>query len=278
MQVANPETSPNVAALPHRAGGISFVSLLRGEPGAKDNFELTLVHTTDEFQTPRHRHNFDQVRVMLEGEFGYDTDRVQPQDTIGYFSEGTYYKQQGIGQSLTLLLQLGGATGSGYMSFQQLKDTTAALGEKGEFNDGIYTYYDEAGKKHNADGYEAAWEALFGKKLTYPKPRYQQPVVLTPDHFTWLPMDGSDGRVQQRELGRFHERGLEIAQFRLASGGQLALPASKGIQLVFVYDGDGTIGDQAVSRRFAVQLDPGEAASAEADSEMTLLRLRLPVF
>ncbi len=33
----------------------------------------------------------------------------------------------------------------------------AALAKRGSFNDGVYTWLDERGVKHNADGYQAVW-------------------------------------------------------------------------------------------------------------------------
>ncbi|HKF28874.1 MAG TPA: hypothetical protein VKB29_06580 [Candidatus Binataceae bacterium] len=50
----------------HRSGGIDFKRLIQGTPGALDNFELSLVRTAGDYYTPRHRHNFDQVRLCLE--------------------------------------------------------------------------------------------------------------------------------------------------------------------------------------------------------------------
>jgi len=120
MQVAHRESAPRFGRSAHRPGGIGFISLLRGEEGRVDNFELIIATITEDFHTPRHRHNFDQLRVMLEGSFGFDRDRVQNAGTIGYFCEGTYYQQQGVGHSEALVLQSGGASGNGFMSFEKL--------------------------------------------------------------------------------------------------------------------------------------------------------------
>ena len=89
--------------------------LLRGRAGAPDNYELSLVLMDGDYTTPRHKHNFDQVRYMVEGEFGYgrSKDEVQQQGTIGYFPEGVSYEQRAVRRSVTLLLQGGGASGAG---------------------------------------------------------------------------------------------------------------------------------------------------------------------
>ena len=58
-----------------------------------------------------------------------------------------------------------------------------ALKIKGEFKDGIFTWYDESGKKHNQDGFEACFEAVMGRKLEYAKPRYEDLVLMNPASF-----------------------------------------------------------------------------------------------
>ena len=53
----------------HRQGMFRHRTVAAGEPGTPGNFILEMVRTTDDFFSPRHRHNFDQFRYQLEGEF-----------------------------------------------------------------------------------------------------------------------------------------------------------------------------------------------------------------
>ena len=62
MQIAHRETAARRGTSAHRPGGIGFIALLQGEAGTIDNFDLSISLTTDDFFTPRHRHNFDQFR------------------------------------------------------------------------------------------------------------------------------------------------------------------------------------------------------------------------
>ena len=115
MQVV-PIESRTVTALNNqiREGVIRAVRILEGEPGP-DNFALKLVNIQGDFFSPRHRHNFDQVRLQLEGSFDYDRDGCFTPGAIGYFPEGTRYgPQTSSGNTWNLLLQFGGASGSGY--------------------------------------------------------------------------------------------------------------------------------------------------------------------
>src|SRR5260221_4736419 len=105
----------------HRSGGIDFKRLIQGEDGAPDNFEYSFVRTAGDYYTPRHRHNFDQLRFCLEGSMNYAPGKNLAAGTVGYFSEGTFYgPQQDTVGSIVLLLQMGGAAGYCFMSYWQL--------------------------------------------------------------------------------------------------------------------------------------------------------------
>jgi len=279
MIVAHRDSAPTRGTSAHRPGGIGFITLLHGRPDDVDNFELTISITTEEFFTPRHRHNFDQVRYILEGEFSFDRGRVQRSGQISYFGEGTYYQQKGIGRTETLLLQCAGASGSAYMGFEQLYATSQRLAQKGKFEDGVYTWYDEHGTKHNVDGYQAVWEAVYGRKLVYPKPRYEGPVILNPEHFAWIPVAGSPG-VLARELGRFHERGLTLTQARIDSGARYQVDGVPARNLAFVIEGEGQVNGEMLRKHSAVQIERGESHVIEATGTepLLLLRYRMPCF
>ena len=277
MIIAHRDTAPQRGKSAHRAGGIGFISLLQGETGAIDNFDFSISITTDDFFTPKHHHNFDQLRYILEGEFSFDRGRVQRTGQVSYFGEGTYYEQKGIGRTETLLLQSAGASGSGYMSFEQLYSTASKLTEKGEFDDGVYSWLDEQGKKHNVDGYQAVWEEVNGRKISYPKPRYDGPIILNPDNFAWLPVAGSPG-VAMRDLGRFHERGLTVAQLKLDAGTRLPVSGRPARTLLFVEQGEGTVNDQAILRHSAVRIERTETVVVEAKTPLLLMWIGLPLF
>ena len=95
MRVVQASEARFVGPKAHREGGIQFRYLLEGEEGRRDNYALTLVDIANAFATPRHRHNFDQVRIMMDGSFGFGPSLVQHKGSVGYFSEGTHYTQIG---------------------------------------------------------------------------------------------------------------------------------------------------------------------------------------
>lgn len=199
----------------HRVGRIENKELLAGQEGAPDNYELSLVLIEGEYSTPRHRHNFDQVRVMLEGRFGFGKDRVQEQGSVGYFAEGVHYTQAALGPSVTLLYQGAGASGAGFMSYRQLEAAKARLAPRGSFAGGVFTTTREDGGKRNQDAYEAIWEECNGRALEYPAARYDGPVISDPAAFAWV---ATGPGVATRRIGGYGERGMETGFLRLEAG------------------------------------------------------------
>jgi len=134
VRVVDVESIPMLARAHVRAGGFSSRRLLDGREGSPANFSLQLGLTPDSYFSPRHRHNFDQVRYQLEGEYDFSSDGVMKPGTVAYFPEGTYYGPQSSSvRSLTLVLQFGGASGNGYMSPEQYDRAAAELRELGTF-------------------------------------------------------------------------------------------------------------------------------------------------
>jgi len=120
VQVISLESVPLVERAHVREGTMRSRRLLVGESGTPGNFSLQL-SSTPTYYSPRHRHNFDQVRFQLEGDFDFAADGVMKPGSVAYFPEGTYYgPQSGPTLSTTLVLQFGGAVG-----------TLASLGDRG---------------------------------------------------------------------------------------------------------------------------------------------------
>src|SRR6516225_9242589 len=152
----------------HRQGQFIHRKLLTGERGTPGNFLLELVRTTSDFFSPRHRHNFDQFRYQVEGEFDFDRNGRMKPGIIGYFPEGTPYGPQSSSvNSLTLVLQFGGASGNGYMTQEQMEAGTAELKKHGTFEKGVFRRNECEEGKRNVDGYQAVWEHVNKRPMTY---------------------------------------------------------------------------------------------------------------
>jgi hypothetical protein len=257
-----------------RGGSIGFRDLMLGQEGSPNNYGLQMVHIDEAYFTPQHRHNFEQVRIMLEGAFSFGPGLEQLEGSVGYFCEGTYYTQKDMGKSITLLLQIGGPSKQGFMSRGQLRQGVEALAAKGNFADGVFTWNDAQGKKHNQDSYEATWEHVHDRPVHYPKPQYRGPVLLEPARFTWREIAPG---VQARHFGTFNEYGLGLAQLRMQAGKAHKL-TSHSQQLVFCQNGAGMIKNQSYAKWTTAQLDTQEAAMIEAKRASEFFVFSLPDF
>jgi hypothetical protein len=258
-----------------RGGSIGFRDLMTGAAGSPGNFGLQLVHIETEYHTPQHRHNFEQVRIMLEGSFGFGPGLLQQQGSVGYFCEGTYYTQKGEGPSVTLLLQIGGPSLQGFMSRAQLRGGIDQLSARGNFHDGIFTWLDEAGKKHNQDSYEAVWEHVHGRTLQYPKPQYHGPVLLEPSRFGWV--GGPDG-LRRKHLGSFNEDRLTLAQWQLGAGRSYRIDTSAQAHLLFCIRGQGSLGGHSYGRWSSAEFLKGEEVLVRASEDSEFHVFGLPEF
>ena len=257
----------------HRQGMFRYRTVAAGEPGMPGNFILEMVRTTDDFFSPRHKHNFDQFRYQLEGEFDFDRNGKMTPGIIGYFPEGTPYGPQSSSvSSLTLVLQFGGASGNGYMTQEQMEAGTAELKKHGTFEKGVFRRNEGEDGKRNVDGYQAVWEHVNNRPMSYPAARYYEPIMMSPDHFDWVPVEGAPG-VCEKLMGIFTERSCEARFLRLAPQARMPAPARK---VYFVLTGDGRVAGQTYRHYTTVFCERGDETAFEADTPTEILVFGLP--
>ncbi len=262
----------NLAA--HRQGAMAHKVLFEGEEGSPDNFAWAMANEGADYYSPRHRHAWDQVRLCLEGSIPISRDLRIDAGEVGYFPEGVPYgPQEGGPDRLTLVLQVGGTSGLGYLSARQLRVAREALSHEGAFEGGVFRRSSGEGKK-NLDAYEAIWRHVTGQPIDYPEPRYKTPVILRPRGFGWQGVAGSAG-VRRKPLARFPDRGLELDFVALDPGAQWRLPAAPERRLVFVRSGEGRCDDEAYEPFSAVRIEPGSAAAFAAGSATELFVITL---
>ncbi|HEY5411090.1 MAG TPA: hypothetical protein VIJ94_10235 [Caulobacteraceae bacterium] len=264
----------NLAA--HRQGGMAHKVLFEGEEGSPDNFVWVLANEGSDYYSPRHRHAWDQVRLCLEGSIPISRDLRIDEGEVGYFPEGVPYgPQEGGPDRLTLVLQVGGASGLGYLSARQLREARAALAEEGVFEGGVFRRTQGEGKA-NLDAYEALWRHATGRPIDYPKPRYKTPILMRPGAFAWRAAPGFPG-VRVKRLASFAERGLELELLALDKGSVWRFAPSPQRRLALIRSGEGRCESTSYEALTAVRLEPGEAAalSAAAASEIFVITLAL---
>ena len=277
MQLVNLNDAPAYDIGKIRDGDLDSKHLLHGAEGTPNNYRVALTTARTAWPAPRHRHNFDQIRLPINGAFEYAKATSLPAGWIGYFPEGAYYGPQLRQRGLQMLvIQFGGASGSGYLSEQQLRKARAELATRGTFHDGLYAWVDDKGRKHNKDSFEACWEESMGRELEYPLPRYAGQIKMDPANFAWI--DDRAG-VAHKWLGTFTERDLRIGFVRVASGAQAAVGDHGAPEFLFLTKGVVAHRGERFNLHSAFGFEAHEGPitlAGVADAE--LLRVQLPRF
>ena len=259
----------------HRNGGLEFKTILTGAEGTPENYWLTLAKGDGHFFSPRHRHNFDQIRMCMAGRTSIDPKKFMEPGEIGYFPEGTPYgPQKDEGENITLVLQFGAASRSGFLSRRQLRQSTAELGAIGEFKAGVFHRTEGVGRI-NQDGFEAVWEHATGRKLAYPAPRYESPIFMHPDNFAWRPAETAG--LRRKTLGVFTERETRLEGFELEAGAKWSPSPERAISFAFVLTGTGTVGAEEYRRQTSVETIAGEQAVYHAATRTEAIRIVIPM-
>jgi hypothetical protein len=276
MKIVQGDEIPLERGLEHRGGTFHFRRVLEGAPGTIDNFQLSFGQMGGDFNSPRHHHNFEQIRFQLEGALDFGRDGKMTAGMVGYFPEGAYYgpqTQDPTDTPKTCVLQFGGASGSGYLSRNEVKAGMDALKQFGEFKDGVFRRRQpDANGKLNMDGYQAIWEHQHGRPMAYPEPRYPQPILMDPAHSDWVPVPGASG-VAEKLLGVFTERRSEVGFLKLDPG---ASYTARGRGIFIIVRGAGTAKDQPLRPLTTVYLDWNETVMLTARETTEILHLGLP--
>jgi hypothetical protein len=275
MKVVQGDEIPLVRQLEYRGGMFHSRRLIEGQPGTIDNFQLGVGISQGDFYSPRHRHNFEQIRVQLDGTLDYDRDGAMTPGVVGYFPEGVFYgpQSQEPGMVATAaVLQFGGASGSGYLSNSETRKAMEELKQLGEFKDGVFRRREPLFGKKNADGNQAIWEHHNQRPLIFPKPRYSKPIMMDPKNFAWVPVAGAPG-AYEKLLGVFTERRSQAGLIKLDAG---AAYTARGRGVYLVVRGAGRIGEAPARPLTTLFVDWNETADITASAETELMHFGLP--
>ena len=108
--------------------------------------------------------------------------------------------------------------------------------------------------------------------MNYPAQRYHDPIMMSPEHFEWVPVEGAPG-VCEKLMGVFTERRCEARFLRLAPQARIR---ATGRKIYFVLTGDGQVGGQAYRRHTTVFCEREEEAAVEAETPTEILVFGLP--
>jgi hypothetical protein len=267
----------------HRGGNNSVGTLLEGDPDSPGNYALTIVRTGDSpGGSPRHRHDFEQIRLPLVGPQSYAPGKEVPVGWLGYFPEGVRYGPfDQYPEREFLLLQCGGPSGNGFLPYHRWREIGAELAEHGRFENGFYEDELDGGNVRRQDAFEAILERARSRPIAYPMPRYESPIILNPEAFDWLSIDHAPG-VSERHLGAFNERGSEISQLSLEAAASYSIDADERVRLFFLSKGSVEVSDVMLTLHSAFSLAPLESEitvtnAAQSGEQAELLVLSLPL-
>ena len=239
----------------HPMGTVSFNYLLTGsEPGSLENFRCILGRQEADFHMPRHRHTFDQIRLPLVGDMNLGEQGILHEGEIGYFPEGQTYGPQDDplgdaepGERLQLVLQFGGASGLGM---------SAGRGR------GPASQWPESERRQR-------------RAVKFPRPRYNNVVIMNPQHFNWLPLPGIVG-VERKYFGSFTERAFWIEMINIYAGTEWVSSFEGARRLIVVLSGTAKVDGIEIGRLAAIRADAGDKLLVSAIQGTVLYIVGLP--
>lgn len=285
MQAADPSQGADFFAVAgdlRASGARKSTILLEGMPRTPGNYRLNYSSggNAEEWKTPRHRHNFEQIRLPLNTDLTIGHRKVVPAGWISYFPESVYYGPQVRPPNLQLILiQFGGPSGFGLDTAVELRSGMDALtAAGGAFKGGMYSWVDDAGSRHTKDASEAVYEQNRGEPIVYPEPRLADIVTLNPAAYPWGNMPGVRG-VRRRAIAEFTERSVRLGMLSLETGAFVGFGSEPAPEIAVVlsgaidYDGK-TYGQYSAFGTTAEQDTERLTASEPAE----LLYVKLPTF
>lgn len=265
--------------LKHRGSGLEFKHLFLGTENTPENYLFTLAKQ-GKFYSPVHKHNFEQFGYAYRGAVSILPDMLLNEGELCYHPEGVPYGPQddGDGERIVLVLQFGGPSGQGYLSMRQLREGQEQLSGRGRFEKGrFYANGDGDDDAEPRDGFEALWEHYNGRRLEYPPGRYKAQIMMKPENFAWMPVEGTKGGVYRKMLGVFSERPTVAEMLKIEAGARLRIKPENAIQLFFVLKGAGQVNGVDWEEQSALRLHRGEEASLSSSAGIEVLHFVLPM-
>lgn len=247
-----------------------------GLPGVTLEFSYCIV--PDGYFTPRHKHNFDQIRYTLSGVQSTGLGDLAPTE-CGYFPEGSHYgPQKQEGDCECLVLQFQGPSGEHLLSNEEMNATYEKLIKAGAvFENGVYKGKKPDGSPKNKDSYEAIWEEHEGRDLTFPAPRYRDPVMMLSNQYRFV-ADRKRPGAETKHLGTFNELRTGIGFLRLKAGSELKAVEQEDAEIRFLLEGEINYGGKTWGAGTYFYIPNGASLQAmSSDKGATFFTITLPM-
>jgi hypothetical protein len=236
-----------------RTGKISRKFIREGElaEGVGYTSDLVWYHRGETvFTAPRHRHDFDQIRLTLDGTTDYGYEQIAGLGDATFFPAGAYYGPERFEEAQILLLQWS----PNWVTREKSDAAFAELATRGTFKDGFYTTTDDKGQEIRKDATNAVWEEVNHKPLVIPEPKYSQPIVMRPGAYGWrTDVDGTE----YKDLGHFTEGDLTVSTRRWSAGDAFTVGAER-TSIVWIASGSVLLEGRKLGAHTIVFSDFGE--------------------
>src|SRR5580700_7349873 len=159
------------------------------------------------FTAPRHRHDFEQIRISMSGRQDFGRQQILEEGWIAYFPAGAFYGPEEIDGASIFQIQWS----DHWVTRARHEEAYAELQESGEFSGGKYRSRSITGEEVERDALNVIWEHVFQRPSAIPTPRYPDPILVNPEAFEYLEL----GPIHSaKTLGRLTERDLMISKVR----------------------------------------------------------------
>ncbi len=198
----------------HLEGSFKYIELGEGDPSSAENFNLRWVLSESDFFSPRHHHNFDQVRIQVKGAFSFDNDGEMPPGSVGFFPEGTFYgPQSSQAETIQLVMQIGGASKNGYLSESNRIQAVQELNKSGQFIKGRF-HPNGTNPDDHIDSFQAVWEYFYKRKMVYPSERFSKPVLMDLAGTAWT-QDSERPGIEHQTAWDFGPQTVGLRKLRM---------------------------------------------------------------
>ncbi|WP_067682060.1 hypothetical protein [Nocardia miyunensis] len=273
MHIVDTARLPWELVVPNTRGGDVWRKVILAAKGGKQvSYDIRFERFGEGdrgYNSIRHRHDFEQLRFAALGRMDLGFDVLEEGD-VGYFPANAYYGPQKCEGALILVAQWGDR----FVTKEESDAAVAELSKHGEFRDGIYHGVGEDDRPYNKDPLNAIWEQVFGEPYKPQKPRYRQPVLMTPSAFGW---SEGDGVTRSHKLGVFTENGLAVESVQWHADGSLKVAAGDPRPaFLFTTKGSFTHDGQEFGPHTGVWAESGEGVTVGGVSGSELLMVRFP--
>jgi hypothetical protein len=220
------------------------------------------------FTAPRHRHNFEQIRLGLSGHMDFGPGLECDAGQIGYFPAGAYYGPEKIAGAEQLLVQWS----RDWVTRAQNEVAMKELSKQGRWEHGRYYYTGTDGAEQEVDGPQAVWEYTYQRKQIPVLPRYRSPIMMLPDAYSWVTGDGTSSKL----LGRFTEDDLKLEMVRWDGTGVARHLDASRTTLCYVVRGSLTVGNHVCREQAVIWSDFGENHHLIADAGTEAILICFP--